>query len=746
MRAIREWMLRIVGTFRRRRSDEDLEEELRLHLDLASEAEGVSRVRAGGMSQALDAMRDQRGAPRLEAIAADVVFGWRQLTRHRVASLAAIVSLGVTLGAAMAAFRLVDAVFLRPLPIADPASLFAMTTTFTGSDGVPDDQDEFDYPSFQRYASAIGDRADLLIVGSSAPMELNADSGDPERVRSQFVSGNVFGLFGLRPAIGRLLEPADDVEGHANQVAVLSYDFWTRRFGRDPTILHKKLDLDGERYEVIGVCPEGFTGTEPGTLTDLFAPAMTNSAALNSSQSAGWSWFRLWFRPKSGVAIESLRQRLQIVFSDQQRERLRDFPPETPRARIDQFLKEQVRFVPAASGISGAQTALRTPMLILGALVTLVLLIACANIANLQAAQALARSREMALRVSIGAGRGRLVQLVLVESLLLAITAAVVGWAFAAWSAPFVASMFAPAEEPVRLMLDVDWRVIGFGVAATMMAACLSGLAPALRASAVDPVASLKETASAPARARLASVLVAAQAAFCVLVLSAGALFVTSFERLSNRSLGFSSDGVLLVEANVQGPAVTPEKWGPALDSLRALPGVLNAAVAGWAPLSGNRQTAMVGLVGGPMDPRAPYIVNVSPSYFDTLRIGFVEGRDFRSADVPAVFGAARPASEPVAIVNEAFARQFFDGRSPVGRSVNIRSKGNLDVPVAIVGLVRDTSYSSVREAMHSIVYFPMGGRRQAAVFVRTSGNDPLVLASSVRQPLKDASPQLQLP
>ena len=646
MRAIREWLLRTLGAFRRRRSDADLEEELRFHIELASEAAAVSRpkgevpearrnahIRAGGLSQALDALRDQRGAPRLESFGADVVFGWRQLQKHRGASLAAILSLGVALGAAMAAFRLVDAVLLRPLPIARPESVFAVATTFVDSDGHVDDQDEFDYPSFRRYASAIGDQADLLVLGTAAPVDLSADGGDAERVWCQFVSGNVFGTFGLRAATGRLITPADDAEGHANEVAVLSYGFWTRRFGRDPGVLHRTVDVGTRRYQVIGVGPKGFTGTEPGTMTDVFLPGTTNTEALNSP---GWSWFRLWIRPRSGVEIEPLRLRLQAQLNEVHREQAKNFPPETPRARIDAFLTQQVRLVPAASGISEAKKTLRTPMLILGSLVALVLLIACANIANLQAAQALTRAREMALRVSIGAGRGRLVQLVLVESMLLAIGAAAAGSLCAAWSAPLVASMLAPPEEPVRLILNADWRAVSFGVAATIVVACLSGLAPALRASAVDPVAALKDSGAAPTRRRLALALLATQTAFCMLVLSAGAQFVTSFNRLSNHSLGFSPEGVLVVEANGREPSAPPTSWGPVSDALRAMPGVQDVAVAGWAPLSGNRQTAMVGVVGRPIDSRAVLRQRVAPllrhaANWLRRRTGLPEHRRFAS-------------------------------------------------------------------------------------------------------------------
>ena len=477
MRSLREWITRLLGTMRGQRSDRDLELELRLHVELAEEqarrraddpadAARTARLITGNVPVAMDALRDQRGLPWLDALRADVVFGWRQLKRHRAATAAAILSLGLAIGATTAAFRLVDALLLRPLPVAAPDRLFAVATTFLDAGKQIDTRDDFDYPTYRDYSSAVGANADLMVIGLLARQPVTVQAGgDPEVALRQYMSGNAFATLGLSPALGRLLGPADDVTPGGHPVAVLSYDYWSRRFNRDPGVIGKTLLAGSLSLEIVGVAPRGFTGTEPGGVTDFFLPAMMNAQALNSP---GWSWFRMWVRPRPGVGEDQVRAMLDARYRANRAASLKSLPADTPQARIDEYLAEEVRLVPAGSGVSALQKTFRRPLLIVGALAALVLLVACANVANLLAGQAAARMREMALRVSIGAGRWRLIQLVLVESLLLAVAASIAGMMFAAWSAPLVVAMLAPIERPIRLILDIDWRALGFGVSLAM--------------------------------------------------------------------------------------------------------------------------------------------------------------------------------------------------------------------------------------------------------------------------------------
>jgi predicted permease len=443
-------------------------------------------------------------------------------------------------------------------------------------------------------------------------------------------------------------------------------------------------------------------------------------------------------RPRAGITPEQVRLPLQAALTIEHRERLKTLSADTPKQAIDQYLSQSVILLPAAAGASGLQKDYRRPLLILGVLVGLVLLVACANVGNLLTAQASARAREMALRVSIGAGRGRLVQLVFVESAMLAIIASALGTLFAWWSAPFVVSMLAPPDDPVRLILDADWRALSFGVALTVFVTFLFGLAPALRASSVKPMSALKGGENPHSRRHPMHWSVAAQMAFCVLVLFVAGLFVATFEHLSNRPLGFSPNGVLLLETDFsvkQPPTVSMQ----VVEHLREIPRVTAASLAGWGLLTGNRWTGTVRVPGQPLlEGRGPYFLGVSPSFFDTMRIGLIDGRDFRRGDVPPHLEGQNQPMSGIGIVNQAFARTYFDGQNPVGRFVDVREGKDVSAPMEIVGYVRDAGYDSLREPVRPTVYVPLEEQSGGTFIVRTTGN-PLDLATVLRREISQA-------
>ena len=740
MRTLREWLHRLLGVLRRGRSDADLQEELRLHMELSAEeaqrrGEPVraARLHSGGASQAMDALRDQRGWPWLQSLSADVVFACRQLNKHRTATAAAVLSLGLAVGATTAAFRLVDAVFWRPLPIAQPERVFALGWDTTTSRGEPDYRDDFDYPTFRRYRDAVGARAAVMVVGSSTRQEIVVDT-EVEHASRQYVSGNVFATLGLGPEVGRLIEPADDIEPRGRDVAVISYDYWTRRFGRDPAVVGRTFRWGRATMEIVGVLPQGFTGTEPGRMTDFFAPATLNDRVLNRR---GFSWFRIWVRLNDGTSLEQVRQLIQAQLTLDRREGVKALGSDSSGPRIAAYLNEQIQVSSAAAGVSGLQRTFRRPMLILSVLVVLVLLIACANVANLLLARGVARAQEMALRVSIGAGRSRLIQLVLVESSLLAVCASVAGAVFAWWAAPFVVSLLA-FEEPVQLSLNGDWRLLGFGTAVTIAVTVVFGLAPALRASSVTPLGALRLRDHRHGHRRVMRSLIAAQTAFCLFVVFTAGLFAVTLRNLATRPLGFESDRVSVLEINVSGEKQSPQVWADVADRVRATPGVEAAAFAMWVPLSGNGWRAPVSTDGHLGEDDAPYFLGVSPDYFSTMRIGLVAGRDFRIGDTPPTRDGQQPVAG-VGIVNEAFVRAFLDGRNPIGRQVLVRQyrlgpqDRDVEAPMEIVGLVRDAAYREVREPMQPTVFVPNESRNQAALVVRTTG-DPVMLGPTLRR------------
>ncbi len=532
------------------------------------------------------------------------------------------------------------------------------------------------------------------------------------------MSGNVFSALGLQPALGRLLGPADDVTPGGHPVVVISHDFWRGRFARDKGVIGKTFLIGERRVEIVGVAPAEFTGTEPGALTDFFIPATMNPQAL---ESVGWSWFRVWLTPSPGVRVEEVRALLQMQFRVDVLARAKKFPSDTPQSRIDAFLTQHLDLQAAGAGVSATQKAFRRPLWILAALATLLLLIACGNVANLLLARAMSRRTEMSLRVSIGAGRGRLLQLLLVESALLALFSCVAGALFAAWAAPVVVAMLGSTDQPIRLVLPVDRRMLVVACALTTAVTVLFGLAPALRASAVRPVGALRDRDRS--QRRLSGFLLCAQMALCVFLLFGASLFLGTFKRLLEKPLGFAPQDLMhiIVEGRTK---LGSTKWEQLAATLHGTPGVESVAVAGWAPLTGNRWRSSVTIDGRSSEPNAPNWVTVSPGYFATMKTPVIEGREFRWDDRPP--GAGPRTAPGVAIVNYAFVRAYFDGQSPIGRQVIVDGSG---AGMEIVGVVADAVYFNVREPVHPAVFVPLSTATGATVLVRTAAHTPDVPA-----------------
>ncbi len=726
------WIGRFANIFHTKRVEKDIEEELASHIEEAIEqGRTIEEARKAFGNQLLqrERSRDIKLVPWIDSLISDVVFGWRQLRKRPSVTAAAVLSLALAIGASTAAFRLVNAILLRTLPVAQPERLYYLAATYIDPDGHPDYRDDFDYPTFRRYREAVADRADLMVVGFTAREDaiLGSDT-ETEKIYRQYISGNVFSVFGLRPALGRPLAPHDDLTPGAAPVAVISYEYWTHRFARDPNVLGKTFRMGNNRFQIVGVAPRGFVGTEPGEITDVFIPAMMNTEAINSP---GWSWFRIWTHPKAGFSAEQVRQPLQALFTREHRER---FQPDTPKAVMDAYLREKLFLLPAAAGASDVQGQYGRPLLILAVLVALVLLIACTNVGNLLTAQAASRAHEMALRVSIGAGKWRLIQLVLVESALLATIASVLGTFFASWSTPWVVSMLHVPDDPVRLVLDSGWWGLLFTIALASFVALLFGLGPALRASAVKPMAALKGIEGRLSYRRLLNGVLAAQMAFCVLVLFLAGLFVSTFQHLAHRHLGFSADHVLVMDcaASKKEPV---EVWMQVADRLRSTPGVQSVALAGWPLLSRNRWTTDVRVHGHPVKAHSAYVLDVSPDFFATMRISMIDGRDFRLGDLPPGFIDTAKPLLGVGIVNEAFARAYFGGRNPVGRSVGVPRAKDPSSQMEIIGYVHDAVYYDMRETIHPTIYVPMENRDFNTFLIRTA-SDPLVLESTLRRML----------
>jgi predicted permease len=738
------WRSRIANVFRGDRLSGEIDEELQSHLEEAIEQgrDPAEARRALGPSLRLrEESRDVRLVTWLDSLRADAVFGWRQLMKNNVASAAAILSLALGIGACTSAFRLIDALLLRPLAVAHPEQLYALARTGIDPEGKFETFDGWAYPDFQRMRAAAKGEAELIAISYSERADVTYGSDqDMEKAYLQYVSGWMFSSFGLRPALGRLLTESDDLKPHAHPYAVLAFDYWKHRFGEDPKVMGRTFRMGNDLYEIVGVGPERFTGTEPGTMIDIFVPTMMHPGAVRPD----WTWMRTLARVNPGVPLEPLRARLDATSRAFEEDRAKGFHGMSQK-EIDEYLNHPLAFEPAAAGASDLQNNYRTSLVAFGVLVALVLLIACANVANLMTAQAAARAREMALRVSIGAGRRRLVQLVLVESAWLAFLAAAIGGLFAWWSAPFVVGMINPPDNPARLVLPADWRVLGFGLALTVGVMLLFGLAPALRASAVQPVSALKGGQDPHSRRRLMHALIGCQTAFCFLVLFVAGLFVATFQRLSNRPTGFSANRLLVLDTVAHRPQAQAY-WDQTAEHLRELPGVDRVALASTTLMAGWSWNNMVSVDGAPPNGVLSYFMSVSPGWLETMRIPLIDGRDFLPSD-------SYPGS---ALVNQTFAKEYFKGEDPVGKSFDMVFDEGRSEHFKVVGLVGDACYRDVHQPILPQAYYPfrslntrnaleLKGQEQGTFIIRTASANPLAMASILRREVTRAWPEFRV-
>ena len=616
---------RLRNTFRNEGLQREIDEELESHIAeaIAQGRDPDEARRAFGSSlRYRESSREARLITWLDSLRADAIFGLRQLRKSKITSAAAILSLALAMGLAVAGFRLIDAFLWRPLPVAHADRLYAVVRQGMGPSGDFRISDSNEYPLFARERAAVRDEAELIAVSFSDRAELTFKSDDEiERVNRQYVSGWMFDAFGLRPAAGRLLTEDDDRTRGASPYVVLSYEYWTRRFGRDPNAVGRTFRMDSRIHTVIGVSAKGFTGTEPGTMIDLFVPTVMHEGVTHSD----WSWFRTLAILQPGVRVETVREKLQPVMQAFHEERAKGFKTES-KLFLDRFLNQKLLLESASSGLSGMQTEYQGSLVVLGVLIAMVLLIARANVTNLMTAQAAARSREMALRISIGAGRLRLVQLLLLESAGIAIAAVVAGSVFAWWAAPFVVARINPPRSPAQLALPLDWRVTLFAALLTFIVAFVCALAPSLRVSEIEPAHALKGE-ERQTRGRLMWGLVAAQVAFCFVIYFAAGLFVATFDRLAHQPTGYSSENVVILTASAREPQPR-QVWDEAAAQLRDVSGVDSVAMAGWPLLDGNGWNGFIWVNGQPTDVLS-YFLAVSPGFVDTMRFPLFRGAIF---------------------------------------------------------------------------------------------------------------------
>jgi predicted permease len=605
----------------------------------------------------------------------------------------------------------------------------------------PDENPSFNYPLFERMRDASAGQVQLFAMSYQSRRDAVFDDSDgaPDKVYAQWISGTAFPILGVKPALGRLLTESDDVTPGQHPVAVLSYDFWSRKFGRNRSVVGRWVTIHGRKLQIVGVAEKRFTGAEPGIMTDVWAPTMMWDAEALAEP--GWEWLRVWGRVRPGVSVDRAAATLQTVFTTFQRERALLLPADEPPDRVERFINAPMRLRSAANGPSGLRESFERPLWMLGTIAALVLLIACANVASLLIARTAAREREMAVRLAIGAARARLIQQMLIESAILSVAASIVGAFVAVQAGPWLVGMLSTSQNIVRFDLHLDIRLLAFLTAAATATAVLFGLAPAFRASAVSPGYSLKtETGRHTRRIGLFRPLVAGQTAFGFLVLFVGGLFLASFARLVRTDLGF--DPANLVVVNVRfgempsGGVQLWSLWRQLLVRINDLPGVHSASLSGWSLFDCCTSVLPVRVPGRPADTFEPRYLPVAPRFLDTMRIRLLEGRDFEWSDWNA-------SPSPV-IVNESFARRYFAGESAPGKRFFVLEKGNELAAHTIIGVAGDAKYFAIREATLPTVYGTAQGLPDTAMQVRTE-LDPGTLGAMIARELPLVHPNLRM-
>jgi predicted permease len=729
---IRAWLHRLWGTFRKAPADPDMQAELQAHVEMLAddlERRGLprenalrqARLQLGGIAQAMEHRRDQRGLPWLEDLVQDLRFAARTLRRSPGFTAVALITLALAIGANTAIFSIVDPLLFRDLSVRDPASLVQFTWQYPGDPPLNLFSVQ-NYEAYRDHGSAFSELMGLAVLSPDARVQ-------GERGGGEVVTGNFLEALGVRPAAGRILSSSDDRPG-APAAAVISWRYWRARYNLDQRVLDGSIEVEDPRLPapmhatVVGVAARDFTGVIVGDEPDVWLSFASLPAAARSRPGLS-----LLARLKPGISIDQAQAEMRVL----DRDRIEGFA-----ARDPQWRQVAIDVKPARAGLSTPlQDQFGGPLRVVLALVGILLLLACANIGGLLLARGSARRHEMAIRVSLGAGRFRLVRQGLTESLLLAAIGSATGLVVArAAAGPLLRMVVAGTRSlgPVPMIeVALDGRVLLFTVLVATAAALLFGMVPAWAAFVSAPVQALRTGRGQQGSSwRLGRGLVAAQIALSLALVSVSQLYVSHLSRLRDRSLGFDPAGVLLVSVTTARPGVSREQQAAllaaALDRLRALHGVENATMSGMTPTSGAAGSRFVRAEGfdEPAQARRRVSLNtIGPTYFDTYRTPILAGRPFRDADGPA----------RRVIINQALARHYFAGRDPVG--LRLWFDNDRD-PVEIVGVVADAKYQDVRIAAPPTAYVPFVSSGGADVSVRTTGA-PEAMAADVRRVLEEA-------
>ena len=662
----------------------------------------------------------------LRMLTHDLRFAWRMLAGRPFFSLVAVLMLGLGIGANATIFSWVETVILRPVPGVDVSRLVALHGTTSARNDL-----SFSYPNFVDLRAMRPDGIDDLIAFRGVAMNLRAD-GEPRRIWGQMVTPNFFDLLAIRPALGRGFVEADGTDPDKEAVVVLSHSAWEQFFARDPRVVGRAITLNARPFTVIGVAPEGFRGTMVGLSLDLFVPITMQRALMSGDRLGlrGSSFLQVYGRLSDGASADRAQAGLDVAAA---------------RLAADHPVNEGRGIVIEPVTRDGAAGMLLPVMATLMAVVGVVLLIACANLAGLMLARAAGRQREVAVRLAVGASRARIVQQFLVESLLLAAAGGAAGVLLANWTSGLLMTFMPPTPFPVDFDAGLSPRVLLFSIAVTAVAAVTFGLVPALRASRPDVNATLKDAAAAAsggvARARMRSALVVAQVALSLLLLVCAALFLRGLTHAGRVDPGFDlRSGVIaaldLLPNGYDAPRGTAFH-AALIERVSALPGVESATIAATMPLDISRGSEMAVDIHG-YQPAPNEVVEaaynrVGPRYFETMGIPIVAGRPLDATDVDG--------RRVAVVINETMARKYWGGQDPVGRTVDFGAG-----PATVVGIAKDGKYGQVNEAPQNYMYVALAQvfRHDGLLIVRTAG-DPSGVIGAIGREVRTLDPNLPL-
>jgi predicted permease len=748
---------------RRDSLDRDMSKEMQFHLDRETElnigrgmafgeARRAAHIAFGGVEQMKEAGRDARGTARFESIVRDLRFAMRSLKGHPAFTLIVVGTLALGIGANAAIFTVVDALLLRPLPVSHPEQLVIVSDPAqvnTNTDGAP----ITDYVSFLLYKDVRARNtvfSDMYATGWSGTLDVKIGPGadaTSEQPHGRFVTGNFFSMLGVPAYAGRTFTAAEDQTPGQDPVAVLTYDYWQRRFSGSRDAIGTVMRVNDVSMTIVGVTPPGFSGDIVGQPLDFWLPMMMDPAIqpkMDLLDDRAWSWVVMMGRLKPSVTLEQARQQVSAVEANAIRENLAG-----PAVKqFDDALKlNPIRVVSGARGFSERRAEYEKALWEMMAAVALVILVVCANVSSLMLSRAVARTREMTVRMTLGAGRNRLIQQMLVEGALLAVVSSVLGLIAALWGARALLATVG-GSSPVAIDTMLDARVLAFTAALTLACVLVFGVLPAFRATRVDLATSLRSQgrnlmgAARAGRGRIpfGRALVVAQMALSMLLLIGGGLLVRSMQQLLHADIGADRDHLIAVRVRTARSPYVGGRLGQfrrdLADRVSRVPGVDAVAFADHGMFSGGfggGRVTVSGFVPQADSERVVSVDQVGPNYFHAIGARLIRGRDIESHDLET--------GPPAAVINETMAKKYFGSRDPLGGTVTLRDT----LHYTVVGVVRDFQSSNVRgtpsREMYTVFDDPnTGNTGQAKLAVHVRG-DPSRLVEPIRRAIQDVDP-----